>query len=311
MGLHNNTLITAVFDKRQDRSWWKDEEVLKRFCAEELLAGRLVLVLGAGVSMKFGLPGWDLLIKKAYRQKKVSMPRDRKSSLDRAEDLLTRVCKKNEIDFAETMRKALYEGFKLSRQALASKELLNAIGALMMPSVRGNVKEVITFNFDDLLETYLGYYGFVTQSVFRLPVWNTRADVRVYHPHGLLPVDVSKSVEEGILMARIQFDAQQPKLKAFYEKLRGVMQSSTCLFIGLSGDDDNLTRLLKETYESHCSRSYGGKACYWGIRFSDDKKDRNKNMWDQRGVYQQTLVDYDKLATWLFNVCQIASRQIK
>ena len=48
---------------------------------------------------------------------------------------------------------------------------------------------MITFNYDDLLEIYLEFHGLVVEPIWRDEHWASNADIRIYHPHGFLPLD--------------------------------------------------------------------------------------------------------------------------
>lgn len=290
-------------NKMMDSASWRREKTLKEFCARQLLKGRLALVLGAGTSMGCGLPDWDELIKRSFGvlNKKTSIKDNKKA----AELLLANHCNSDRIKFSVVIQKALYKNYKLSAKDLSQRELLSAIAALTMSSLRGNVSRLISYNFDDLLETYLRYYGYIVKSIANLPIWNSHSDVLVYHPHGILPSDSDNPVSP-IVMTQCDYDEIVGKNKGLWREAQlDVFRSNTCLFIGISGDCDNLTNILHEAHGTHASKD--DKHPYWGIRFSSNKNDQNKPLFKKYGIFQQTLKNYDDLPSWLLSICQLAS----
>ena len=111
-----------------------------------------------------------------------------------------------------------------------------------MASNRGSVSRVLTFNFDDLLERFLTYYGFFIEPVSSVPTWGSRIDTRVFHIHGFLRGNEMEDVDGPIVMAQKHFDAMTGKDgHPWRELMVDLFRSHTCLFIGLSGDDNNLS----------------------------------------------------------------------
>ena len=301
-------IVSAKMDPKHDKSWWQNDEIaIKNLCAEQLFSGRLLLVLGAGVSIAYGLPSWSSLIDNAYDISGQSKPEGVSDLLLLADYLFVDIFYRDEAKFAEIIRKALFYRYNYSAASIGSNMLLQALSSLTMPSMRGQVREVITFNFDDLLENYLRQYGFVSDSIVRLPFWSSRADVRVYHPHGLLPVNTVNNIPDSIFFAQIQFEENQIKKKVWYDKIAELMASHTCIFLGISGEDTNIRSLLSEVKKRHVSQSGDGAWAYWGIRFSDNEEDPKKADWERRGVVQQTLNSYEDLPNWLLDISQRAS----
>jgi hypothetical protein len=295
-------MAVAKLNKLQNIASFNDASTLQQICADQLRRGRLALVLGAGVSVGFGLPSWKSLIKRTFKIAKRSRRKDW-SNEDAAEDLLANGASGDRVKLATMVRKALYEGYTFTTEELATNELLVALGALTMASGRGSVTRVVSFNYDDLLEAYLGHFGFVVRSVEKMPSWQSKADVTVYHPHGILTNDLSRKVERGVVITQKDFDEIVGNAAdAWHNVILDIFRSNTCLFIGLSGEDANLTNLLFKTGKLHAC-----EAVMWGIRFSTNKHDRKLTTWEERGVGQHTLSSYRELAPWLLEVCRLAA----
>jgi hypothetical protein len=273
--------------------------------ASQLFHGRLMLVLGAGISFGFNLPSWNELTKRAASIAKCVVPASLTPE-ESADHILHNGCNGDELKFATVVREGLYQGYDSSVETLSANRLLAALGALTMASARGKVTTVVSYNFDDLLEKFLAYHGFVVNSVARMPSWKLMGDVNVYHPHGILPSDLGESVSNPIVMAQVHYDQRG---NASWRNLQvNEFSRSTCLFLGLSGKDNNLKSILTEVKPIHASSQSGGLGdAYWGVRFSDNKADPLGSSWDQRGISQLTVNDYAELPNLLFDICRRAA----
>ncbi|HKY35311.1 MAG TPA: SIR2 family protein [Polyangiaceae bacterium] len=188
----------------QARDAWEDSDTLFDFLARQLNQHRLGLVLGAGASMGFGLPKWDKLVARAFELSGAT--RDpRQSNEDAADSLLTHLGR-DEAKLVAVVRQALYENYDATFERLTKVPLLAAVGALTMASSRGSVAAVVSFNYDDLLEEYLSFFGFAIQPVHAVPAWNSSADVTVYHPHGFLPHNAARTASSKVVLAQVHFD---------------------------------------------------------------------------------------------------------
>lgn len=275
---------------------------LEKFLAEQLTKGRLALVLGAGASFGFGLPKWDVLVDRVLDNTGCS-PRLPGATNEALADEAWRACGKDEIRFAGAVRASLFQGYDARFETLIANPLMRALGAMATPSSRGHVSKIISFNFDDLLQTYLEYYGFVVHPVVEQPAWEARADTGVLYQHGRLPHDVSKPVSQ-IVFTRSHFDRIAIDVTNAWRRASiQILSSHTCLFIGLSGDDQNLRTMLMEVFPQHASKSMNH--LYWGVRFSTN--DHNTEAWKDVGVVQHTLRDHSEIPGFLLDICQRAT----
>lgn len=292
--------------RMHDHASFENQNTLKEFLAEQLVNGRLSLALGAGASMGFGLPNWDNLIADAFAKRGLTKPTALTN--EHAADALLAACGNDDLRFASLISEVLYSGIDLSMVKLKQKELLAALGAITMASSRGSVGRVVSFNYDNLLETYLDYYGFDVESIAKVPHWDSRTDVKIYHPHGFLPSDKIGTAIAPIVLAQSHYDRIVGKTHVVWNSvLLEIFSSSTMIFIGLSGADNNLTSLLQSANDNHVSKARHD--AFWGIRFSDSVDDARSHIWQMRGVFQVTLSSYEEIPGWLFEVCQIAAQK--
>jgi len=291
----------TYFGLMRSRDDFESDDQLRSFLARQLAFGRLAISIGAGASLAFGLPTWADLVARAARISGCHIAPTLSNAA--ATDAILRTLANDELRFAEVVREALYEGYDSSLTRLVRHPLLLALGALCMGSSRGAVRNVVSFNYDDLLERYLDYYGFVVDSIASMPHWQSRADVRIIHPHGLLPSDLAESVTP-IVFAQLHYDdvVSDPR-NPWRRILIDVFSSHTCLFIGLSGDDQHLSSILREVSRAHPAIRRGD--AYWGVRLARD--DGRRGIWEDRLVFQRDVVTHEDIPSYLLDLCQRAA----
>lgn len=295
--------------RMRDGASWRNERTLKKFLSLELAAGRLTLVVGAGVSQEFGLPNWPELTAKIFEDARLEKPdgADRMTEEELATVLLSDGFHNNDVEFARAIGRSLYpEDFKLDLERLKDNALLLAITAMAIALRTSPNPAVVTFNFDNILETYLKYFGFRVASIRDLPLWEESKEVFVYHPHGLIPMEQRDDVGRGVVFASTHYDRILGDRELWNNRLDETFSSSTCLFIGLSGRDKNLRTRLGAAKRQHPAIQRLRHA-YWGVRFSDESSDPMQREWRERGVKQVTLRSYAELPQWLFDIAQGAA----
>jgi hypothetical protein len=297
-------MAKVTMPKRTD---FDDVAKLGRYLAQQLDRGRLALVLGAGISTAFNLPSWPDLLKRLYAHQKAKPPKN--ADLKQQADYFRVTYYQNDkAGFIKAVREALYEGVSANFQDLRRNATLGAIGSLVMASQRGSASEIVTFNWDNLLELYLEYHGFVTRTAKDERHWAGRADVSVLHPHGYLPFDPKDKGSDNIIFDQTSYaEVIGKEDKPWRQKLLTIFRSHTCLFIGLSGTDDNLISLLQTCRPQHASRNENTR--FWGITFTTSKNNAQATLWEERGVYSKSISSYKtELPQILFEICQEAAR---
>ena len=205
------------------------------------------------------------------------------------------------------MRKCLYSDPDSDSSMVLASPLLQALGSLLVSSMRGRAGSLISFNFDDLIETYLRLLGFVVRSEPIAPYWAVNADMQVFHPHGLLPRDTSKPVTK-IVFTSADFDEVIGRDdNAWNQSMRSVIGGTMPLFIGLSGEDQRLRSLLAAVKSRHPAiERDGGK--YWGVRptlRTDAEADVAE--WTGHGIAPRYLDSYVDFPAWILSICQKAA----
>ena len=238
-------------------------------------AKHLVLFLGAGVSIPYGIPSWknlvlELLFEQVEHTRRLGSmwPHYRRALASWMTDyfdysplVLARMVERDarkrakkkdgqqpvdgEQIFLEKLRRQLYIQHKPPR---GKRTTLQAVADLIKRS-KGNVRCVVSFNFDGLLEEELAKRKVPTTSIFDGTRQHSGA-FRIIHPHGFVP-------RQGpIERARLIFtedDYHKLTETVFHWGLSEIvseLRHSTVLFIGLSMSDPSLRRLLDATRNS-------------------------------------------------------------
>lgn len=291
---------------------YENENVLVEHLAYELIKGRLALILGSGISKLFELPNWDTLVDKCCKIKNVIIPSENRDNLKLAEYVRNRCSSIDE--YHNTVITALYENVSLDIDDLRSSSLLQAIGNLLSQSTRGNVNNVVTYNFDDLLENYLRFgqskrVNIVTEA----PAQLAKKDVNVFHPHGFLPKNqkFTSYSSKWIIFDRFSYAERVSEMGDWAAKILSILKEHTCLFIGLSFDDYDLDTDIIKAKENHPTLGAGN--AYWGIRISKKSKYPDIDLDEltcmhNRRIYIKYIDDYtNDLPQFVFKISQKAS----
>jgi hypothetical protein len=239
--------------------------------------GDLVICVGAGVSVSYGLPSWnnlvlELLFEQAQGTRRLGhlWPHYRRAvaswmteyfdynplvlarMVER--DLRARQKKKKGVEssggdeevFLERLREHLYANIRKPTERTS----LDAIADLAAKNGKSSgVSAIVTFNFDDLLERELAKRGVLFHSIVSGTRPNGRG-LRVIHSHGFIPAKGALSRDNVVFTEqdyhRLTDSVFHWALSEVVERLR----KNTVLFVGLSMSDPNLRRLLDASRNS-------------------------------------------------------------
>lgn len=173
-----------------------------------LNGGHLGLFLGAGASKAIRLPDWNEFVI-SICTKELS-PFDSTKSYTNADlkELISRVKDKydeDEDEYLKIVKTHLYNKVKFNFK-LAKKDLLIALSSLMVGSQRGTIKNVVSLNFDSVLEWYLSILGLSVNVITKTQLLQTAADVNITHIHGFLPYDASYGENTTIIFSSQDFE---------------------------------------------------------------------------------------------------------
>lgn len=288
------------------RDSWQNASMLVGHLAHQLVAGRLGLFLGAGVSQFYGLPNWETLLERLCAKHGETL--EPGADLPQKAGYLRAQYYRSDIEgFKRDLHDALYEGKTLDFSKIRQNSTLAAIGSLVMSSRRGSAAKVFTLNYDDLLENYLEYHGFTTAIVWSERHWAHNDDVTIYHPHGFLPLADRPASDDVVLGSSEYHKVMQSEL--WRSLLRTAMRTHTFLYIGLSGTDMHLQALLEGMPDQHAIAD--DRIAYHTVRFAvSGKKDETGRILNDYGVFTHEIDGYDALPDFLFRICQ-AARELR
>lgn len=224
---------------------------------------KVVLVLGAGVSMSAGLPSWSQMIS-VLQAEMISLlvSQQRGIPLAKAEQILElannyfnntnngtsplaqmrfiRSALSSE-DYNRMVHKALY-GKKTK-----NSNLLKAICKICKPTRNiAGVFSIITHNFDDLLENSLTNASIEYKDICKDEDVISSDDLNIFHVHGLLPHNLSNFNQElDLVFSEEEYHHVYNKPYSWSNLVQiNSFRDKTCVFIGSSLSDPNLRRLL-------------------------------------------------------------------
>jgi hypothetical protein len=214
------------------------------------------------------------------------------------------------MSFLDMVNGALPEGGLLPKgsyePAFAVNPTLVGLGALIMSSARGSVSDVITANFDDLLEWHLELHGFRTQPVIDFPrVLRGDVDVRIHHNHGFLPLSIStgRRGTKWLVLTRKEFldRATNTADGPWNTLVQSLLLSKTALFIGTSLKDLDM-ELALNAVNQHIR---GTRTLGLVVRDTIEKSERDRL--HGLGLAGLELGAYDALPDFLLAICRNAA----
>jgi len=267
---------------------------------------KMGLVFGAGLSKSFKLPTWKGLVNEIaiddaikgselleashdstlpfqtqmlfehYRKKRYGS-RDHIKERDRELDFTIL------SDWLEIIREKLYSNKPSDfKKALSEHPYLENY----IPIIR-STKLTVNYNFDDLLEKALFVvtkkeregidgngshqeeYSRGYESVTNASLQFRESKSIIYHPNGAIPEKELETPSDRFIFSENEFaDQILDMLAGDFSTLLNHFSKNTCLFIGLSLDDQTLRNLLRQT-----ARSNPGQYHYYVKYVSDEDRD--------------------------------------
>lgn len=232
---------------------------------QHLLAGELVLVCGAGVSVAAGTPTWPVLLRDLLSsvfgknlESANHSPEDREKLANLYQEyvdpspLIVAQYLKNALgdDFLDYVRKALY------RLSPSGSDLIDAIVEMCRPQRSGEaLRSIITFNFDDLIEHNLKQQHVRFHSVFAEGQKALRSELPVYHVHGFLPREGTLTPSHDVVFSEDAYHSQFIDSFSWANLIQlNHFSQHVCALVGVSMTDPNLRRLLDVSMRKNPAR---------------------------------------------------------
>jgi len=313
-----------------------------------LNSGVLALFIGAGVSRVVRLPLWQELNVRIVREAPVVLrelfpslsEQEREKDLPTADDAeaegadvlkvldrVEEVCSLCETladegaadrdryvgvapSWHSVVRRALYgEAQEYSFDCMFHPELVS-LCSLLIGGKRGLVREVVTFNYDDLLESYLRLHGHpchvVTPSPNRL---TGNYGTIFYHPHGYVPLqdDRGRDVSFIVLSGRsydLVASGGRDHLRLWRQLIMWMLCVRIGLFVGISGSD-----VIHKLYFDEALQMAGPAGTKRPLALAVLVGDAYlaPNEWLRRRVVPLEFADAAAVARFITQVCQEAA----
>ena len=221
----------------------------------------LTLVLGAGVSIDAGVLQWNTLINSLLAEM-INVKREDGTPFNGEE--IDKIIEKiygfgdsplalmqyvrltfDYEDYIKIIHKVLYD-----KNPQGGTVLLSEIANLCKPRRKHlGVKNIITYNFDDLLERTLTLKEIEHKSIYRDIDTSDVSSLNIYHVHGFLPHDLSVLVNGTRDINLVFSEEDYHRIYRDSYCWSNIVQlncfrENSCLFIGCSLSDPNLRRLL-------------------------------------------------------------------
>ncbi len=290
MFLLDDTLNNS-FTEENDSYNVRNSEYINRI-KTEYANEKLVLFLGAGISVDAGIPSWNDLITELFVKMVEGKMNETKTKMGRSKDrIVSSIIKQNE-SWPLIQVRYLQEAYKgnlkknvsdiLYKKSSNSSALLTEIAKLCIPNRKKiGIQAIVNYNFDDLIEINLKEKGIEYCSVYGEGMKPNDSEIGVYHVHGFIPQnedDYDRVSDSMLVFSEDGYHTlnQEPYNWSNLIQLDYLINKS-CLFIGLSMTDPNLRKLLKIANDKRLVS--GSEINHYAImrKFKIDKK-RIKNI---------------------------------
>ena len=251
--------------ERMELDWKAKREVAIDKAKFAFREDRCCFFLGAGVSMDAGGPSWEDLLRKIVRHfKGLGLKGDFEkvySWCGMSPIILGRYVasgKKRLMAVSDYLRRyVLYNKVDIDKSELI-KSICEAVKGPQENErnvLTGKIDSIITYNYDDLIETALEKFGVSTARIY-LKNRNRRNEFPVFHVHGLIP-QMKREIASTPVFSEKEYHEMYKEAYHWsnVEQLHA-LDRNTCFFIGMSMNDPNLRRLLD------ISRSGGDNECH-------------------------------------------------
>jgi SIR2-like domain len=227
-------------------------------------AEKLVLVLGAGVSVDLGLLDWSTLLQKLLITTIVHTTQEDTERSNVLAKLFNKVFQPNPLiaarylnnfyrnefkdeplAFNNAVRDTLYSGLTKDDQSALLQEIRQFCIA---PGKSPNLRSIITYNYDDIIERDLKNAGVdVPIKSIHAPGMHAESDeLAIYHVHGFLPRSGALGQDNQIILSEDFYHQQYGDVYGWSNLVQiNTFKEAKCLFIGTSFTDPNQRRLLE------------------------------------------------------------------
>lgn len=278
--------------------------------ARYLKNGQLSLLFGSGVSQAFGLPGWKDLMMRLCTAKGITFDKKKLGggSLKQLASDLKRTC--TEQEYLELVREELYRDVNFDLSMVTKSNMLIALTSLLMGSVRGKVTNVVTYNFDNIIEWFLQINGLSVNVVSPRNLLTKSHDVEILHVHGYLPHKSSPdNTSLEIVLAREEFEDRAFSQNIWKDLMKEYTRKFIFLSIGVSSESliVDLGPYLREEEKFYTAEATTRQIPF-GIAFlTTETTDQQRVILMESGIIPCTI-DKKIIPSVIFKISQEALR---
>lgn len=233
--------------KSNIENWKEKRKRLLEDAHQAFLQGHNTLFFGAGLGAdpKVKMPMWNTLLGDLLHEAQASSHsfigkgdyEDIDNSCNHSSLIIGRYIEngfKNFDQFTKKMHDSLYQNNPKPVSALYN-EIVNTVATK-------KVDQVITFNYDDLVETALEKKGLNVHSIYDRSHYSGMS-LPIYHVHGMIPQ--TREIASTPVLSEKEYHTLYKESFHWSNVVQlYALSRTTCFFIGLSMNDPNLRRLL-------------------------------------------------------------------
>ena len=251
--LSANDYISNITENDFAEKKWKNLDSVVHVVEK---ADNFALVLGAGISVDPGAKSWDTLLKQftaeLQRQRLIDDSKALSKKIGGSSLITAQLCKElytTEADYYWAIHQGLYAG----RQAINKKYAIYHIAKIISKCISKKHFRVLTYNYDDYLETYLKNENVSYNTLYNEDC-ETDDKLSIYHVHGYMPqvnakTNMLDAHKKSIFLTEQNYNDlyNNPYSWQIASQL-SFFRENICLFVGCSLADPNIRRLLEITY---------------------------------------------------------------
>ena len=262
-----NWLTSIIQPKELDKSKKEKPEQLEtekdnilNKAKSDLQSGNYSFFFGAGISMDAGLPGWGAFMKNLIKKIESGDANRKLTDLDytdieeqcfHSSIIVGQFLKEygSEKEIKQYAQESLYREYNLK-----NVKTQNLIDSIVHVIEKQSPRNIITYNYDDLIESTLLNKGkFIFETITGATIIKGN-QLPIYHVHGYIPNPNTTNLTEDIVLTEESYHKiyQEPFHWSNIVQLNA-LNHTVCFFIGLSMSDPNLRRLLDISMKNRTS----------------------------------------------------------
>jgi hypothetical protein len=224
---------------------------------------------------------------------------------------VVRLCGEQNRDVRQLIGAVLYKSAAIDSVSLMGNPRLGSLGAMLMGSRRGTVTNVVTFNFDSVLEEYLSLHGYVSRVVTELPAITGNEDVTVYHIHGYIPSPNASGAHPSreVIFSKDSMNARVGEQNGSWPTLlRTFARSKVLLMLGMSAASSIGSAVGPLFKDESAAIAADRPTAFWVGAESFDQDVRHTLL--NANVVPVKLLDHNELEAFLLRICRGAAARI-